>query len=80
MGIPVSAGMTRARSVQLAKKLGEIAVARLVGGSLKRTAKGGHHARMLGRYVDPDRPPVHIYRRGGHLLLLGLHLALRTTG
>ena len=64
MGIPAFAGMTRARSVELAEELGEIAVARLRRRGLEGPAKRGGDAGMRRRNVDSDDPPVHVeFRR-----------------
>lgn len=68
--IPAFAGMTRTRSVELAKKLGEVAVAGLVRGSLERAAQGRRDAGMSRRQIDPDDSPVHWkFRSRNHLTL-----------
>ena len=53
------AGMTRARSVQLSQKVGEVAVAWLRCAGFEGTAQRGGNARVGGWDIDPDNLAIH---------------------
>ena len=72
--------MCRARSVQLAKKLGEIAVARLRGRRLEGTAERGGDAGMGWRNIHADDPALQVQCRHLNLLACLVHVGETMTG
>ena len=72
--IPGFAGMTRTRLVEPAEKVGEIAVARLLGRRLEGTAERGGNAGMGGRNGDSDDRPIHVEFRRANLFTFCVHM------
>jgi hypothetical protein len=66
-------------SVQLAKQLGKVAVARLRRRSLEAAESGGD-SRVAGRHIDSDDPAIHrIEVRYRNSFSLQFHADLQTT-
>jgi len=72
--IPAFAGMTRTRSVEPAKEVGEVALARLLGRRLESSAERGGNASMGGRNVDSDDRPIHVEFRCRKLFTFCVHM------
>jgi hypothetical protein len=51
--------MTRTRSVELAQQVGEIPIARLMGGGFECTAERRHDAGVRRRDLHLDNPAIH---------------------
>ena len=66
--------------IQLAQKLGEIALARLGGRRLEGTAERGGNAGMCGWNVHTDDPAIHVHFRRLRLLLFCNHMGETMAG